>query len=75
MMETHRLKTRDPRADLLPWQAALMVVCVTMAGLLHEHPEAVGLKVAGLQTAQPRSGTASEKPPADVLNVSLWLSR
>ena len=39
-MNKRRL-TKAVRPDLLPWQAAVMVMCVTAAGLLHEHPGGV----------------------------------
>lgn len=73
-MNEHRL-TSAARVDLLPWQAALMVVCVTAAGMLHEHPGAMRPLVTSLQTAQLRSGMAQGSQPADGRQVALWLSR
>ncbi len=52
-----------------------MVLCVTVAGVLHEHPAVVRPVVASLQTAQLPSGVAHASHPGDVLNVALWLTR
>ena len=62
-------------SDLLPWQAALMVACVTVAGLFHEHPGAVRPVLASLETVQLRSGVEHAAHPADLLHAGLWIGR
>ena len=73
-MNEHALKTAE-RPELLPWQAALMVVCVTAAGLFHEHPGAVRPLVATLQTVQLRSGVEHAAHPGDLIRTALRLGR
>ena len=41
--------------EMLPWQAMVMVACVTAAGLLHQHPGAMRPLLSSHQTAQMRS--------------------
>ncbi len=63
------------RPELLPWQAALMVVCVTAAGLFHEHPLALRPLAARLETARLHPGVEHAVHPADPVNAALWLGR
>ncbi len=58
--------------DLLPWQAALMVLCVTAAGVFHEHPQSVR---GTLQPSEMRSELHRAAHPADLLNATLWSRR
>ncbi len=59
-MKQSRSKT-SAAPDLLPWQAVLMIACVTAAGLFHEHPRAVrplpaSVQAASVHGSQLRSG-------------------
>ncbi len=49
-MNDQRLKN-DRSVALLPWQAAAMVMAVTLAGLLHEHPEQMRPVLARVQAS------------------------
>ena len=66
---------RAARPDLMPWQGALMVLCVTVAGVLHEHPGAMRPMVNSLETVQFLAGIAQVSHPADVLNAVVWRGR
>ncbi len=69
---------RLPKAvplELLPWQAAVMVMCVTVAGFLHEHPGAMRPLASRVQAVQLRFDAGHVRPLAGVLNVPFWLGR
>ena len=74
MSEHRSIKRQAP--ELLPWQAALMVACVTAAGLLHEHPGVMRPLVAGLvsgaHSTQLRSSVEPEGDRPEVLNAAIW---
>jgi hypothetical protein len=61
--------------DLLPWQGVVMVVCVTLAGLLHEHLRPLQPVVTQVQTAGLRSGISHAAPPSNLLDTVLWITR
>ena len=69
MNELARKSSATP--DLLPWQAALMVACVTAAGLLHAHPGTVRPVVASLETVLLRSGVGHGMWFAGLFSVAL----
>lgn len=73
MSERQATRSREP--ELLPWQAALMVACVTMAGLLHEHPAVMRTVVSGVHATQLRSSVEHARHAAEVLNAAIWLGR
>ena len=73
MSERRATMTRQP--ELLPWQAALMVVCVTIAGLLHEHPAAMRSVVSGVHAARLRSSGEHARQVAEVLNAAIWAGK
>ena len=66
---------RAARPDLMPWQASLMILCVTMAGVMHEHPGALRPMMGSLQTVQFRAGMAHVSHSADALNTVVWRGR
>ncbi len=73
-----RRSTASAVPDLLPWQAVLMVACVTAAGLLHQHPAALRPFVAAVHTAvvqeaQLAPDSARTQHPGNLLNTTLWL--
>ncbi len=70
-MSEHR-PMNSKRPELLPWQAALMVACVTAAGLLHEHPGVMRPLVSGAHSAQLRSSVEPVKHSAEVPNAAIW---
>ena len=72
---SERRLTNSKRPELLPWQGALMVACVTAAGLLHEHPGVMRPLVRGVRPAQLRSSAEPQKRPAEVLNAAVWQER
>ena len=73
-MSEHR-STNSKRPELLPWQAALMVACVTAAGLLHEHPGVMRPLVPGAHPGTLRSSVEPVKHSAEVLNATIWPER
>ena len=72
---SHRRKTAAAPLELLPWQAVLMVLCVTVAGLFHDHPQMIHPLVAGVDASQLRSGMVHAVHSGDLLNATLWLTR
>ena len=67
MVEQQR--KRDRGVELLPWQAAVMVMAVTVAGLLHEHPGRVRPLVERVHASAHAAGGA------ELLEVVVRLSR
>ena len=66
------VRSKSDITELLPWQAAAMVLAVTLAGLVHEHPARVRPLVERLQAS---TGAARPAGSADLLEVVVATKR
>lgn len=61
-------KAAKQQQEIFPWQAAVMVACLTAAGLFHEHPTVARPLVDQLHRVS-CAKAAQALPPAEALNL------
>lgn len=66
---TSKGRSSGAAAELFPWQAVMMVMCLTAAGLFHEHPEAAKPLVGVMSLSHLRASVAPAAAASDLLGT------